>query len=420
MRRRLALLAAATTSLVLVAFLVPLAILVRTVAADRAVNAGTVRAQSTGAVVASGDLDAVRATVAQANADHAHPVTVFLPDGTVVGAPIDRTPAVRLALRGRSLSVDTDAGRQILVSVQGLPGGPAAVVTLVPADEMRRGVARAWLILFGLGVALVAVGVLTADLLARRLVTPIGALSTVSHRLAAGELDARARPTGPPEVREVAGALNHLAERIRVLLQAEREAAADLSHRLRTPLTALRLDAEALSDPAEAARLTASVEALERAVSRSIAEARQPTGQRCDAAEVVRERVAFWSVLAEETGRDAALTVPEGPVPVALSAAELGAALDALLGNVFAHTPDGAGFAVTVTRTAGGARLTVTDDGPGFPDTGVLARGASTADSTGLGLDIARRAARRSGGEATIGTGTAGGARIDLDLGAPT
>jgi signal transduction histidine kinase len=423
-RRRLALLVAATTSLVLVAFLAPLALLVRTVAADRAVNAGTVRAQSIGAVVASGDLDAVRATVAQANADRRHPVTVFLPEGTVLGAAADRTPAVRLALRGRSLSVDTGAGRQILVSVQGLPGGPAAVVTLVPADEMHRGVTRAWLILLALGIALVGIGVLTADLLARRLVAPIGALSTVSHRLAAGELSARARPTGPPEVREVAGALNHLADRIRVLLQAERESAADLSHRLRTPLTALRLDAEALSDPAEAARLTAHVDALERAVTASIADARSPAEGHCDAAAVVRERVAFWAVLAEETGRHSELSAPDPPVPVALPAAELAAALDALLGNVFAHTPDGVGFTVTVTATGTGARLVVADAGPGFPDPAVsarhvLERGASTADSSGLGLDIARRAAHRAGGRLTLDTAPGGGARVTLDLAAP-
>jgi signal transduction histidine kinase len=327
-------------------------------------------------------------------------------------------------LRGRSLSVDTGAGRQILVSVQGLPGGPAAVVTLVPADEMHRGVTRAWLILLALGIALVGIGVLTADLLARRLVAPIGALSTVSHRLAAGELSARARPTGPPEVREVAGALNHLADRIRVLLQAERESAADLSHRLRTPLTALRLDAEALSDPAEAARLTAHVDALERAVTASIADARSPAEGHCDAAAVVRERVAFWAVLAEETGRHSELSAPDPPVPVALPAAELAAALDALLGNVFAHTPDGVGFTVTVTATGTGARLVVADAGPGFPDPAasarhVLERGASTADSSGLGLDIARRAAHRAGGRLTLDTAPGGGARVTLDLAAP-
>jgi len=63
---------------------------------------------------------------------------------------------------------------------------------------------------------------------------PIGELARVSHVLAAGDLEARASLAGPPEVREVAQGLNHLAGRIRELLWQERESVADLSHRLRT------------------------------------------------------------------------------------------------------------------------------------------------------------------------------------------
>jgi K+-sensing histidine kinase KdpD len=95
--------------------------------------------------------------------------------------------------------------------------------------------------------------------------------------------------------------------------------------------------------------------------------------------------------------------------------------IDAMLGNVFAHTPDGTGFAVTLTgRPGGGARLVITDHGPGFPAaaTGELAqRGASGAGSTGLGQDIARRAAQASGGTLTLGQANGGGAQVTVDLG---
>jgi signal transduction histidine kinase len=306
-------------------------------------------------------------------------------------------------------------------------GGRTTVVrTVVPGNELTRGVAQAWLVLAGLGVALVLLGLLVADRLARTLVAPIAGLSAVSHRLARAELDARADPAGPPEVREVAGALNHLAGRIQDLLREEREQVADLSHRLRTPLTALRLEAESLRDPDEAARMAAAADGVERAVTAVIQQARRrgehrPAGG-CDATAVVADRVAFWAVLAEDTDRAVHRDLPAHPLPVAVPADDLTAALDAVLGNVFAHTPDGTAFSVSLRpRADGGATLIVADDGPGFPGshTGVLRRGQSGAGSTGLGMDIARRAAEAGGGSLHIDSSTAGGARVRLELAGP-
>ncbi|HYN96518.1 MAG TPA: HAMP domain-containing sensor histidine kinase [Pilimelia sp.] len=424
MRSRLTLLVAATTSLVLVAFLIPLALLMRTVAEDRAVGEATGAAQSLVPLVATGDPETIRLAVEQATAESAYPITVFLPDGTVVGAPARRTAAVQLAATGRSLNATTPTGREVVVAVQGLPGGTAVVRTALPAAALRRGVDRAWLLLGALGLALIAIGLVVADRLARAVVRPIVALSAVSHRLGAGDLSARAEPSGPPEVRDVAAALNQLASRIRDLLQQERETVADLSHRLRTPLTALRLEVEALPDPALTRRVAARVDGVERAVSGLIRHARRRTGPepaRCDAAAVVRDRVDFWSVLAEDTGRAARVEVAAGPLPVAVSADELAAALDAVLGNVFAHTPDGVAFGIRlVPRSGGGAELTVTDEGPGLPTGSVdpARRGVSGGDSTGLGLDSARRAAEASGGALRLGPGP--GAAIIMELGGPS
>jgi signal transduction histidine kinase len=266
-----------------------------------------------------------------------------------------------------------------------------------------------------LGLLLVLLGLIVADRLARSLVRPIVNLSEVSHRLANAELTARAEPDGPPELREVAGALNHLAGRIQELLRQEREQVADLSHRLRTPLTALRLEAEALGEP----RLTAAADSLERAVSGLIRQARRRTDgepARCDAAPVVADRVAFWAVLAEDTDRELTASLDPGPLPVALAAEDLAAAADALLGNVFAHTPDGTAFEVRLSAASPGALLVIADQGPGLP-AGLERRGVSGADSTGLGLDIARRAALASGGHLAIRAGGSGGAVIELRLG---
>ena len=77
-----------------------------------------------------------------------------------------------------------------------------------------------------------------------------------------------------------------------------------------------------------------------------------------------------------------------------ISIAELGAALDALLGNVCRYTPQGAPFEVTVSRRDGYVAIRVEDGGPGIanPDK-ALRRGMSMEGSTGLGLDIVRRVA---------------------------
>jgi signal transduction histidine kinase len=131
---------------------------------------------------------------------------------------------------------------------------------------------------------------------------------------------------------------------------------------------------------------------------------------------VVAARVAFWTVLAEDTDREVRRELPAAPLPVALPADDLAAALDALLGNVFAHTPDGTGLAVSlVARPGGGAVLTVTDSGPGFPAE-ALRRGSSGSGSTGLGLDIARRAAEAGGGTLHVGAARGGGAEVRLEL----
>ncbi len=425
MRRRLVLLVIATTSLVVVAFLVPLAVLVRSYAADRAVSAAAVDIQALAPVVAAGDPVALQAALSDANATGPRQVTVFLPGNRSFGAPAPRSAAVETAATGRSLAADAPGGREVLVAVAGLPDGVAVIRTVVSDAELYRGVGRAWLVLGLLGLGLLAVSVVVADRLGAALVRPLSTVVDVSHHLASGDLEARAQPAGPREVREVGAGLNQLAARIGELLARERETVADLSHRLRTPLTALRIDAEALYDPAERARIGADLDALERTVDDIIRAARRPSHTdapvlACDAAEVVAERVRFWSALAEEEQRPVATALSAVPVPVRVGRHDLSACVDALLGNVFAHTPEGTALAVRLTgRPGGGGRLEVADDGPGLPDLAVLQRGNSGTGSTGLGLDIVRRTARDSGGRVTLGRSPSGGALVSVEFGAP-
>jgi signal transduction histidine kinase len=425
MRLRVILLVVATSSLVLISFLIPLALVLRTLAADRAVSTATAQAQLLSPLVTTQPTSALELTVAQVNAVTKTPITVFLPTGTVLGVPTPRSSAVQLALReGRSFSAEAPGGEQVLVAVGGLPAGPAVIRTFVPDGVLRHGVARAWLLLGCVGLLLLVLSVAVADQLARSMIRPIKALAQASDRLAAGDLTARATVTGPPEVCRAGAGLNRLAVRIGELLAHERETVADLSHRLRTPLTALRIDAESLRDPAEMDRLLADVNAVERTVSGIIREARTPGGDAgqgpCDAVEVISERSAFWWPLAEDQDRWMTVELPPVPVPVRVSRDDLAACADILLENVFAHTPEGAALAVRLSRRAGGgAWLVVADDGPGFGDFDPTQRGLSLGGSTGLGLDIARRIAEASGGSLIIGRSASGGAAVTLGLGSP-
>jgi signal transduction histidine kinase len=137
---------------------------------------------------------------------------------------------------------------------------------------------------------------------------------------------------------------------------------------------------------------------------------------------VVRDRAAFWAALAEDQDRPMLVDVPVVAVPVGASAEDVAVCVDTLLDNVFTHTPEGALIAVELTALpSGGARLTVADSGPGFPDPALAAeRGVGTGRySTGLGLDIARRAAAGSGGVLALGASRHGGASVAVEFGPP-
>lgn len=427
MRRQLLLTVAASTLVVLTVFLAPLAWLIRSSTADRATNEAVLAVQPLAAVVGVSDVATLRLAVDQVRSAVHEPVTVFLGDGQILGDQRPRSDAVSLAGSGRAFSADLPGGaREVLIPVLGRSEGAAVVRVEIPHSKLTKGVMRTWGLLAGLALVLLVLALLVADRLARSFLRPVHSLTETAARLGAGDLTARVIPGGPAEVAEAGHAVNRLATRIEALLRAERESVADLSHRLRTPVTALRLDAEELRAPEERERMTQDVAELSRAIDRVITEARRPVREgvtaSCDAVEVVRTRAAFWQVLADDTDRRMEVVSPDEPLPVRLAEPDLADALDALLGNVFAHTPDGAGVWVRLTRrSGGGALLIVEDEGPGLPDEQVLRRGESKAGSSGLGLDIARRSAEASGGWLRVGTRTGGtGLRVTMELGSPT
>lgn len=419
MRRRLVLVVAATTGLVVVAFAIPLAALVRDVAHDRAITAAERDAAALAPVLAvTQDPQLVGAAITQTPTGGDGRLAVFLGEVQLGDEAAVDVQALSLAREGSGFSRDTADGAEIYSPVITGDGSTSVVRARVPNALLDDGVATAWAALAAVGIVLIGAGCLLADRLARSLTRDADELAGTARALAGGDAHARAHAGGVPEIADVAAALNALADRIDELRAAERERVADLSHRLRTPLTVLRLEADRTGIPA----LTEGVDRLERDVTQIVRDARRPLHDglesSCDLAAVARDRAAFWQALAEDDGRVAETHMADRPLRVRLAEDEAVAALDALLTNVFTHTPDGTGYVLEL-RQVDGARvqLIVRDHGPGVPDPALVTeRGASGGGSTGLGLDIVRHAAQRAGGEVRFESAAGGGLRATLDL----
>lgn len=417
MRRRISWLVLATTSTVVVSFVIPLCLLVRTLAEDRAMSAVDQEARNVAILVAQLQDDPQLADlVADLDQRGAPSTSVLTTEGRVLGsqgAGMRRDPEVKRAADGEGFRVVDESGGRVLLPVV-VADGTAVVRSSVPEEDLHTGVVRAWIGIIGLGVVLLTLALLVARSLGRRVSEPLRQVAGTAHELREGDLSARAEVTGTEETRELARALNGLADRTVELLAAERAAVGDLSHRLRTPVTALRLDAEAVADPVLADRLQDHILALQRSIDAIVKEARRPVRTDLtaggDLTEVVRERVEFWRALAEEQDRPMTVTLPDRPLDVPVAQDDLADALDVLIDNVFAHTPDGTAFDVTLVDDRGTAVLVVTDRGRGL---GAPQPGAAPGRS-GLGLDIVRRTASGCGGELRTGPGPGGGARVEV------
>ncbi|MEV6572489.1 HAMP domain-containing sensor histidine kinase [Streptomyces sp. NPDC051577] len=460
MRRSLAGVALAVTSMVALSFLIPLAVLVMSLAREQGITAAEQPAAAMAPILTlTTDPDDLRESMA--GLDRAEHLAIHLPDARELGTSHAPAELLERAKRGReSISQDVPGGGWIYLQPVVLPHDRVAVVeNFVPEDDLTRGVAASWTVMLVLAVGLLIGSVLVADRLGAKVVRSSKELAQASYVLGEGNLDTRVVPMGPSELRDAGVAFNAMADRMTELLAIERELVADLSHRLRTPLTALHLATERMGPSLESGRVEAAVGALEAELQAIITTARtplamgpmgralrdagdtgdngdagvaggkrattatgpgEPAGERCEAAEVIRRRAGFWAVLAEQQGRRCSLRIAEEATTVDLAHDDVAAVVDALVGNVFRYTTDGTEFAIAVDRTAQAVELLVEDAGPGIPDPDqALTRGSSTG-STGLGLDIVRRAASATGGTVRIGRAALGGASVRVTFGLST
>jgi signal transduction histidine kinase len=417
------------TTLVTVAFAVPLGLLIAAFVRSSAVtDADRAAAAVATVLVVTADPGAIGKAVRSGALGRSGHVAVLLPSGAVAGGHNLRADAAAVARARQAsgpVSADTPGGLLRLLGAATAGGGVSVVEVFVPDDRMRRGVLPAYGVLAAIALGLLLACAFLADRLAAGAVRATSELADAATRLGDGDPAVRVQPAGPPEVLKAGVAFNRLAERFLALLAAERELSADLSHRLRTPLTRLRLNAEALPAGEHRNKIMAAADALDDEIGTIMEQAQHPlvspSPAECDLVEAVADRLTFWSELARDQDRAAGSNGVQGAVQVPVSRADAVSALDAVLGNVFQHTPPGVGFRVVLDRDEGAARVTVDDEGAGIAEPAqALRRGVSGGDSTGLGLDIARRVTRASGGDVTIATSPLGGVRVVLTFGRVT
>jgi signal transduction histidine kinase len=414
----------AVTAMVALAFLIPLGMVVDQLARERALaDAERQTAVVVAVLMTTTDPGAVDRAILATGGPAAGRVAVHGLDGGSVGQRHARAEDVASASSQlKAVVTDVPGGLSYLEPVDVGQSRTAVVEVFIPTAELTRGVTSAWYALSAVAIGLVIASVWVGDRLAAKVVGSARGLAAASSALGNGDLNVRVEPSGPRELAEAGLAFNAMAERVVALLASERELVADLSHRLRTPLTALRLDAETLDDGRAAQRIRHAISNLEIEVDELIRAARKPGlaaaqvddgAGGCDASEVVRERLRFWAAVAGDQGRRCEALGVDEPAPVPVPRAELAAALDAMLGNVFRYTPQGAPLEVAVSRREGYVAIRVEDGGPGIADPDrALRRGETNHGSTGLGLDIVKRVAHSANGAVNIARGRMGGASV--------
>lgn len=317
-------------------------------------------------------------------------VSVVAPDGSRVraGEPVEG--------RAYSARAWTDSGAVVLLSMS--------------YWDVFWQAARAVALVVAAAVVAFAAGIVMALWQARRLAAPLVYLAASAEQLGSGQVRPRLEPSGVEEIDLVAAELARSADRLAGRLAAERQFAADASHQLRTPLTALSMRLEEIAaatdsdEVREEARISLEqVERLVTVVDDLLSRSRRVQGGTTEAlhlVDVVHQQQEEWGPSFRSVGRRLVVEVPEG-VAVLATPGALAQVLATLIENSLKH---GGGATTVRSRPSGpgGAVVVeVADEGPGVPDDlapRIFEREVTSGAGTGLGLSLARDLVAADGG----------------------
>ena len=361
---------------------------------------------------------------------------------SAVGRSFRTRPEFRRALRGNDVigeRYSSTLGTDLLYAAVPIASGgviQGAVRITYPLSFVNGRIHRIWLVLAAIGAVVLLVVFAVGIMLSRSLTRPIADLERGALALGRGELDTRVDlPAGPHELRALARSFNSTAARLEQLVDAQRGFVTDASHQLRTPLAALRLRLENLTDevtPAGSADLTGAADEVARlsllvdgllALARAEQHGSQPTA--IDVREVVEARCDAWRDLAEEqeVRLEVSTIAPANAARALTTPGRLEQVLDNLLNNALEVAPAGSAIELGVRRDGDDVRISVADAGPGMSaeqQAHAFDRfwRAEQQDSTGfgLGLAIVRQLAVADGGNVVLGTSAGGGLEVTVSL----
>jgi two-component system OmpR family sensor kinase/two-component system sensor histidine kinase BaeS len=257
-------------------------------------------------------------------------------------------------------------------------------------------------------------------LLFRSIVAPLRRVTAASHRIASGDLTARAPVQGYDEVAELGDAFNHMADSLSRAEEARRNQVADVAHELRTPLTVLQGALEAMLDGVYRAdrenllALLAQARTLGRLVEDlrvlALADAGQLRLQTAPLGLValLGESAEAYALQGAERGVTIRLEVPSALPSVEADRDRVSQVIANLLANALQYVGEGGHITLRAESGEGEVRVAVIDDGPGLPPESLAHvferfwRGdraaRRVAGGSGLGLAIARSLVEAHGG----------------------
>jgi signal transduction histidine kinase len=337
---------------------------------------------------------------------------------------IDQEGLKRVLQGGQATVTYTYLGRKTTVVVGGSQGedvlkSSAPLVhggnleLIQNARPLRQLQAELTVLVALLVVLSVGTGTVVATVTARRLAEPMRHVADRAARLGAGDFRPDPNRYGVEELDMVAHALDTSGSALADLVQRERDLVGDVSHQLRSRLTALQLRLETMagaSSPEIAEDAAAALEQSERLTKvleellAAAGAARAVQAEPIDLATELPAIAADWRELLRADGRALRVRVPDGLLARA-TPGRLREAIGVLLDNSLRH---GTGT-VTISARRGEATavIEVSDGGPGVPEelaAHVFERGVSGGGSTGVGLALARALVDADGGRLELST----------------